>query len=207
MADATSLNPFSAPVSRRELHRRDYDFRGFRREDGLYDIEGRMTDRKSYAFPNRWRGEVAAGEPVHDMWARLTLDDDFVIVDIEVHTQAGPFEVCPTITPSFAALRGVKVGKGWGKALRSQFGGVHGCTHHLEMLRAMGTVAFQTIFGARELQKRERAAAMPADGESAAPAAAGKSAKRPGLIDSCHALAADGDVVKQLWPEFYEERR
>lgn len=164
MVDATSLNPFSAAVPRRELHRRDYDFRGFRRADGLFDIEGRMTDRKGYAFPNRWRGEIAAGEPVHDMWARLTLDDEFMVIDIEVHTEAGPFEICPAITPSFAALKGAKVGKGWTKTLKERFGGVHGCTHQVEMLRAMGTVAFQTIFGARELQKRERATAVPAGG-------------------------------------------
>jgi hypothetical protein len=32
----------------------------------------------------------------------------------------------------------------------------------------------------------------------------GKVAKRPFFIDSCHALAADGDIVKTFWPEFYE---
>jgi hypothetical protein len=207
MADAASPNPFSAPVQRRALHQRIYDFHGFRREDGLYDIEGRMTDRKSYGFPNRWRGEIAAGVPVHDMWARLTLDDDFVVIDIEVHTEAGPFESCPAITPAFAALRGAKVGKGWTRTLMERFGGVHGCTHHVEMLRAMGTVAFQTIFGAREQQKRERAAAAATGGVDSSQETAKTTAKRPGVIDTCHALAADGDVVKQLWPEFYEKPR
>jgi hypothetical protein len=193
--------PFSASVERQELHHRDYDFHGFRRADGLYDIEGRMTDRKTYAFPNRWRGEIVPGEPVHDMWTRLTIDDDFVVVAIEVHTAAGPFEICPAITPSFAALKGARIGKGWTKALKEKFGGVHGCTHHVEMLRAMGTVAFQTVFGAREKLKREGHA------EADAKTLADKPAKRPGLIDSCHALAADGEAAKQLWPQFYVERR
>lgn len=192
-------SPFSTPAPRQELHRREYDFHGFRREDGLYDIEGRMTDRKTYAFPNRWRGEIAPGEPVHDMWARLTIDDDFVVVGIEVHTEAGPFEICPAITPSFAALKGARVGKGWTRVLKERFDGVHGCTHHVEMLRAMGTVAFQTVYGAREMLKRAKGAEFGRDAGTAAE----KPAKRPRIIDTCHALAADGDVVKQLWPEFH----
>jgi hypothetical protein len=197
--------PLSAPVERQELHHRDYDFHGFRRADGLYDLEGRMTDRKTYAFPNRWRGEILPGEPIHDMWARLTIDDDFVVVGIEVHTAAGPFEACPAITPNFAALKGVQIGKGWTRALKEKFGGVHGCTHQVEMLRAMGTVAFQTVFGAREKLRREggTAAEAMADDDKQVNC---RPSRRPGLIDSCHALAADGEAVKQLWPEFYVER-
>ena len=198
----TMQSPFPAPVAREALHRREYDFHGFRRTDGLYDIEGRMTDRKTYAFPNRWRGEIKASEPVHDMWIRLTIDDDFTVVDIEVHTAAGPFEICPAITPSFATLKGARIGKGWTHRLKEQFGGVHGCTHHVEMLRAMGTVAFQTIFGAREKLKREQGAPS-GDAAETAPRA---TTKRPDLINSCHAFAADGEVVKQIWPQFYVEK-
>ena len=45
----------SAPVLREAQHFRNYAFGGYRRADGLFDIEGRMTDTKSYAFPNDWR--------------------------------------------------------------------------------------------------------------------------------------------------------
>ena len=27
--------------------------------------------------------------------------------------------------------------------------------------------------------------------------------RRPGFIDSCHAFASDGEVVRKSWPEFY----
>jgi hypothetical protein len=27
--------------------------------------------------------------------------------------------------------------------------------------------------------------------------------QRPGLIDSCHAYAADGPIVLKRWPQFY----
>jgi hypothetical protein len=75
----------------------------------------------------------------------------------------------------------------------------------VEMLRAMGTVAFQTVFGAREKLRREggTAAEAMADDDKQVNC---RPSRRPGLIDSCHALAADGEAVKQLWPEFYVER-
>ena len=53
--------------------------RGFRRADGLWDIEGHLTDTKTYDFDTQFRGTVASGAPVHEMWLRLTVDDDLVI--------------------------------------------------------------------------------------------------------------------------------
>ena len=28
--------------------------------------------------------------------------------------------------------------------------------------------------------------------------------KRPGHIDACHAMRADGPLIKEIWPQFYE---
>ena len=53
--------PLSPPVDREPIHFRKYDFAGFRRADGLWDIEGRMVDTKSYAFENSFRGTIEAG--------------------------------------------------------------------------------------------------------------------------------------------------
>ena len=192
-----TLDPTLNPTGRRELlHKRDFAFEGYLRADGAYDIEGRMTDRKTYAFPNDFRGEIAADEPLHDMRIRVTVDDSFRILDIVAETAAGPFEICPAITPAFAALKGAQIGRGWSRLLREKFGGVHGCTHHVELLRTLATVAFQTIYGAQ--QRRRRAQGSP-PGET-------DSGKRPGFIDTCHALAADGEVVKTTWPDFYQPK-
>ncbi len=30
-----------------------------------------------------------------------------------------------------------------------------------------------------------------------------RSLGKPGIIDSCHAFASDGEVVKNRWPQFY----
>ena len=193
----------SAPAEREAQHFRNYQFGGYRRADGLFDIEGRMTDAKSYSFPSDWRGHIEEGEPIHDMRIRLTLDDGFVIRDVECVTAAGPYEICPAITPAFTALKGERVGRGWSRILREKFGGKHGCVHHVEMLRAMATVAFQTLYGWQERQKREAGLSKtegPPDRETT-------SGRKPGFIDSCHALASDGEIVRTHFPQFYEARK
>ena len=81
--------PLSAPAPRQLLHQRIVQCSGYRREDGLWDIEGRMVDTKTYPFPNEDRGgAIQAGEPLHDMWIRLTVDDQFQIHDVEARTDA-----------------------------------------------------------------------------------------------------------------------
>jgi DUF2889 family protein len=180
--------PLSAPVEREHLHDRRYEFRGFRRKDGLWDIEGRMIDTKTYDFSNSHRGTIQAGTPVHDMLIRLTLDDRFIIRDIEAVTDASPFAICPAITDSFSVIKGLKLGAGWRRQLNERLGGVKGCTHHVEMLAAMATVAYQTMWKY-----------VSVDMERSEPGAA----RRPGIIDSCHAFASDGDIVRKHWPEFY----
>ena len=182
--------PLSASaVEREHLHNRRYDFQGYRRKDGLWDIEGRMTDTKTYGFPNEYRGRIEAGEPLHDMRIRLTLDDHFVVQDIEVSTDGSPFAICPEVAPNFAVVKGLKIGSGWNKKLKELLGGTRGCTHHVEMLGAMATVAFQTLWGQVAREKKD----VPEAG----------SAHRPRFLDSCYAFASDSPVVKQHWPAFY----
>lgn len=178
--------PLSPPQERERLHSRNYRFGGFHRSDGLWDIEGHMTDTKTYGFENRDRGRIEPEEPIHEMWLRLTIDEDFQVHDIEAVTDAGPFAVCPQITPNFKRMIGHRVGKGWRRAVREQLSGVEGCTHLVEMLGAMATVAYQTLYPAR-VKKQQ---------------ANGGERKSP-LIDSCHAFKSDGDVVRHQWPQHY----
>ena len=59
--------PLSPPQERELLHSRDIVLRGYRRADGLYDIEAQLTDTKSYGFgqprPRLHRGRRA--DPRH----------------------------------------------------------------------------------------------------------------------------------------------
>ena len=180
--------PLSAPVERERLHERRYEFQGFRRHDGLWDIEGRMVDTKTYDFPNTARGTIHAGTPLHDMRIRLTLDEHFVVRDVEAVTEAAPFAICPAVTETFTVIKGLKLGAGWRRQLKERLDGVKGCTHHVEMLGAMATVAYQTMW-------KHVSAEMSEKGSG--------SHRRPGFIDSCHAFASDGDIVRSKWPEFY----
>lgn len=180
--------PLSPSGPRDKLHTRTIEVNGYRREDGLYDIEGHLTDTKTYAFPNHDRGRIDAGEPLHGMWLRLTIDPGMTIHDAEAVTDHGPFTICKDINPAFRALKGLNIGTGFRKAVRQRLGGVHGCTHLVELLVGpMATTAFQTMFAEREKSGENRGLT-----------------ERPGILDTCHALAANGPVVKRQWPQWYE---
>ncbi len=58
--------PLSPPVKRVQKHTREVKCFGYEREDGLWDIEGRIADTKTYSFENRDRGTIASGTPVHE---------------------------------------------------------------------------------------------------------------------------------------------
>ena len=75
--------PLSESAPRKHLHLRNVECRGYLRDDGLWEVEGHMVDTKTYSFPNRHRGEVEVGEPVHEMWLRLTIDDAMRIREVE----------------------------------------------------------------------------------------------------------------------------
>ena len=141
LAENEDAMPLSPLEDREPIHHRRVDCRGYRRADGLWDIEGHLTDVKSYAFSNKFRGEIQPGEPIHDMWLRLTLDDKLTVIKAEASTEAGPYAPCPAITPAFAKLEGLKIGPGWRRAVNNLLGGVQGCTHLVELLGPLATTA------------------------------------------------------------------
>ncbi len=181
--------PLSDPAPRRLLHNRTVQCWGYQREDGLWDIEGRMVDTKTYAFPNEDRGgAIQPGEPLHDMWIRLTVDSRLRIHDIEARTDGSPFGLCPAITGRYRKLVGACIGPGWSLKLKELFAGVNGCTHMTELLGPVATTLFQTVYGKRY---DEDDAKSPEDRPP------------PLVLNTCHALASDSSVVKKRWPRAY----
>lgn len=175
-------------VPREALHQRAITCRGFRREDGLWDIEGRMVDTKEYAFDSSWRGRMDPGRPVHDMWARLTLDSRMNVVDVAVSSDGHPFPICPEIVSAYQTLVGTRLAPGWTKLVRERLGGVAGCTHITRLLQELAVVAIQTIFPVRAREEgRDKV----------------MSDRKPGHLDGCHALATDGPIVRELYPRWY----
>jgi hypothetical protein len=179
--------PLSPAAPRKLLHTRTVTCRGYRREDGLWDIEGHLVDVKTYDFDNHHRGEVKAGEPVHEMWLRLSIDDDMHIRGAEAATDHAPYAMCPDITVRFSLLEGLKIGPGFHRQVQKRVGGVNGCTHLVELLRPLATAAYQTLVAKR--RKREANPDAPP--------------KRPLFLDTCHAHATDSPEVKRRWPAFY----
>ena len=181
--------PLPAAAPRQLLHRRTVECLGYQREDGLWDIEGRLVDVKTYPFPNEDRGgAIEPGDPLHDLSIRLTVDDEFLIHDARACTDRSPFGLCPAITERYRRLIGVRVGPGWSLKLRELFSGVSGCTHMTELLGPVATTMFQTIYGRRYDQDDAKA---PEDRPP------------PQVLNTCHALAGDSLVVRKRWPQAY----
>lgn len=183
--------PLSAPAPRAHIHTRAVTFKGYEREDGLFDIEAHMTDTKTYGFRNNWRGEITPGMALHEMLVRVTVDSSFVVQNVEASTENSPFAICPDIAPNYASLKGLTMGPGWREGIRKRVAGVAGCTHITELLYPMATVAFQTIMPL----KKHRANKPDSD--------ISHLGKKPVVLNTCHAWAQDSPVVKENAPEFY----
>ena len=181
-----SESPLPTPAPRKSQHTRSVQCTGYVRDDGLYDIEGTLIDVKSVPFNNMDRGLVEPGEPIHEMWIRLTVDIDLNIVDVEARNVWGPYSMCGDITPNFKRLKGLAIAHGWSRKTRELLGGTQGCTHLVELLGPVATTAFQTIYA-------DRVARDKSEGRK----------ELPTLIGSCHAYAPDSPVVAIRHPEHY----
>ncbi len=137
--------PLPRSASRKLLHLRDIALRGYEREDGLFDIEGHLTDTKTYSMGTPQRPGFGAGEPVHNMWLRLTVAPDMEIRGVETDMEATPYNYCLGAAPNMQRIVGLRIGKGFIKEAMARLGGAAGCTHLRELLQPISTVAFQTI--------------------------------------------------------------
>ena len=178
--------PLPTPSKREHVNTRTIKFMGYRREDGLWDIEAELTDSRPYSFPNRDRGRIEAGEPLHHMLLRLSVDRNLEIHDIAVSTDASPFNYCPGITETYQQLIGKQIAPGWVKMVKKLFAREKGCTHITELLCAIGTPAIHTVFASKNADENVET----------------RKTFNPGL-NTCHALAEDSPVVKIHWPDSY----
>ena len=176
--------PLSTPSKRQKLHTRTITVEGFLREDGLYDVEAHLVDTKTRGVVLDDRGYLPPGEPLHEMWMRMTINEELVIVRCEASTEAGPYGICPEAAPNFSRLEGLDIRRGFLKAAAERVGGVIGCTHLRELLQQMATTALQTMFSKRV--RRELRADRP-----------------PTLLNTCYAWASTSPVIKRRWPQFY----
>jgi hypothetical protein len=178
--------PLSKASPRKLLHLRDITLRGYEREDGQIDVEAHMTDVKSYSLSMQDRGGLASGEPMHDMWLRVTVDGQMTITAAEAVMDGTPYSVCPGVAPNYQRLVGLNIGRGYLKAAMQLLGGVQGCTHLRELLQQLGTVAFQTMFSVRGHGRK------------------GDGAERriaPGFLNTCYTYDENGPLAARYKAE------
>lgn len=178
----------SAAVEREVLHHRQIDMRGYRRSDGLFEVEGRVTDRKPFDFtPASSDRTIPAQQAIHDMGVRLIFDASMLVVDVQTFTDAAPYEICPAGGAALQAMKGVRIGQGWSGEVRRRLVGAESCTHLKELLLPMATAAIQAMSPVNA-HKGDR---LDANG-------------RPWQIDACYAYSAERPLVQQRWPQFYQ---
>jgi hypothetical protein len=177
--------PLPIPDTEREpVHTRTISLRAYRRGDGLYDIEGLLQDvrARDITLP---RGLLPAGQPIHEMHLRLTVDARATIIAVVACTDAAPYgQSCAAIVPDYQKLVGLRVGPGFRAAVRGLLAGVKGCTHLTELLLTMGTGVIQALTGERPQAEDVK----------------------PFSLDGCHALDTSGPIVAQFYPRWYRPR-
>jgi len=177
--------PLPAAVPRRSIHRRTLKMEAFAREDGLYDVESRLIDTKPFPFV-RLSSPVPtpAGQFLHDLWIRVTVDADYVVRDIVASSDVTPWLLCKEAPATLRVLVGERIARGWSAKVKERLRGAAGCTHLMEMLIPMATVAIQGIRGLYpEQARRDDANGVPSK------------------IDTCFAYGREREVVMRLWPQ------
>jgi hypothetical protein len=173
-------------VERELTHTRRVRYEGYKRADGLWDIEAHLTDTKNHDFQLK-TGVRRAGQAVHDMWLRVTIDRALTIVDAAACSDAVPYPgACETIGPAYRQLVGLSLIKDFRRKTRELLGGVRGCTHLTEMLAGLPTAAIQTFAGE---QREER-----------------EDGRKPFQLDQCHALETTTETVRVLYPKWHRAK-
>lgn len=188
LPDAT----YAPPAARRLLHTRRVEFRGYEREDGLWDIEAEMSDRRDYPSLRPDGGlKIARNEAVHDMGIRVTVDDALTVVAIEPIMRAVPMPECQASRAPMQAMLGARMGGGWRRAIEDRLGGTAGCAHLRELLFNMATAALQTIpvYRAQQIIR----------GEIPDP----RSTEPPGFLGRCKTWDFDSDATRRAFPRWY----
>ena len=175
--------PLSAPVPRKTSHIRRVTYQGYEREDGLWDMEAELHDSKAHDMPSfRHQGVRLAGDPIHHMWLRVTIDRQLVVHAIEAAMDAHPLQHCPPARPALQGMVGACMARGWRQAIAQHMGGVASCTHLRELLFNMATAAFQTL------------PAAFGGGDPDTP---------PRHLGQCTGWDFEGNGVKEYFPQFY----
>jgi hypothetical protein len=177
-------------TSRKLLHTRSIRVQAYEREDGLIDLEAELIDVKGYDFHRKDGIVNKAGDHIHNMVLRVTIDHTYTIVDAHADYAAAPYGPdCTAITPDYRDLVGMNLLKNFRRQVKERFLRTAGCTHMTELSQVLPTAAVQANAGHRRKQLERH------------------TDQRPFQLDGCHALRTDGPVVLKYYPRWYTGRR
>ncbi len=181
--------PLPVSENREHIHTRTITMQAFRRVDGLMDVEGHLTDVKPFEH-QMMDGLRRAGEPVHDLWLRISLDDNFVVMEVEACMDRGAHDLCPGAEPNFARLIGLQIGPGWNKKIKAAMSPGLGCTHIIEMLAQMATTAMQASWSRKPGEQLDMPPAKERQME-------------PRMLNACFPYRQSSPWVKEHFPNAY----
>ncbi len=181
--------PLSPPALRTLEHTRSVIYHGYKRADGLWDIEGELVDTKPYVTVSLTGNlDHPANAPIHSMAIRATIDLALVVQSIEVSMDAFPLHDCPRARAALQTMVGCSMTSGWRKAVQDNLGGVASCTHLRELLNNMATAAFQTLY------------------KALAESASKDPDRAPPYVGQCTGWEWDGEGVRVHHPQFYKRK-
>lgn len=182
--------PLPAVENREHIHTRTIEINAFRRDDGLMDVEGRIVDVKPFAH-QMMDSAREAGEPVHDLSIRITLDDELTVKDAVASMDQGAHSMCPGAEPNFVNIIGLQIGPGWNKKIKAAMSPGKGCTHIIEMLAQMASGAMQAKWSRRPGEKIETPPASERRMDT-------------GMLNSCYPYRESSPLVKEFFPSDYK---
>jgi hypothetical protein len=175
-----------AAAQRQLKHRRQIDVQVFSRGNGLWEVDAVLTDTKT-RVADMLDGPRPAGTPIHDMLLRLVVNEKLDILEAGSVTRWMPYNgICNDHDDAYGGLVGMNLLQNFRLAMRKKLGGVLGCTHITELAQTLPTAVVQAFAG-EVIDTRGTA----------------EGAQQPFQIDRCHALRADGDIVRLHHPRWY----
>ena len=181
--------------SRRFVHTRSISVRAYARDDGLWDLEAELSDVKEKDFALAV-GIRKAGDPVHAMHLRLTIDTALNVVDAEARSDWVPYPGhCDSFGDAYRRLIGLNLLRGFRYDVQQRLGGTQGCTHLTELASVLPTAAIQAFAG--EFYRPRDQAHEPDAGDHL------EAEKRPFQLERCRALRVDGPAVARFYPRWY----
>jgi hypothetical protein len=173
------------------VHTRQITCRGYRRTDGLWQIEATVSDEKGQTVPFRSRPDIPPGERIHHFSLAVVIDDDYTIRDVEAKTLAAPWPICTDVAADYEKLIGLRIGPGFNRDVREVLGGPLGCTHLTDLLGQVANTYMQTSFPDR-LARQQRVSGDPRQWPDKGTLA---------FVEGCIAWRRDGAALAGEYPQ------